>query len=120
MLHPRLNNLPKLALGTLGINHGKCDGLKRKIPTCKPRILPLVGHGENAFGVHILPERVATLQSLSGRRRKCWIALEPRVNVELVPLKVPQQSSECLALNVSVLRFVRMTIERLIKCVGFF
>src|SRR6185295_15163495 len=38
---------PKLLLGEFGVEQRKRNGVKRKVPSGEPRILPLVGHRKN-------------------------------------------------------------------------
>src|SRR6202521_4509945 len=71
---------PEIFLGERRIDERQRYTLKRQVPSCKPRELPLVGHGENAHGVQAAPVHVTQAFAGSGRREFGIVTFQPAVD----------------------------------------
>ena len=89
----------QLRLGEFGIHQRQRNRVERQVPGRVPRVFPLVGHRDDVFVIQVDPLRVAALQSRRRRRGLARIALEPRLDHEIVKLLGPQQPRESLPLN---------------------
>ena len=90
---------PKIIRGEAGIDERHGGALKRQVPSGKPRILPLVGHGENAHGVEMPPMQIAAVPARIRRRALGVVAFEPQVHIEVEHLLAPEQAGEGLPLD---------------------
>ncbi len=81
--------------------------MKCEVPGGKPRILPLVGHGEDAHGIQMAPVDVANVLCAIPAAGSGIIAIEPEIHVEEIRLLVPEHARERLALDQAVVRVAR-------------
>ncbi len=87
----------ELLLRELRIDNRERDAVERQIPGRVPRVLPLVGHGQDVRVEHLRPGSVPALVALDGRRRERGVSLEPVAHDVVVVLLRPQQPGQRLA-----------------------
>jgi hypothetical protein len=92
----------ELLLRERGIDARHRHHVKREIPGGKPRVFPLVGHGDDVAAVEMGP--VAVAAELAGRRRsrRLRIALEPVLDGKVIKLLGPQEAGIALADDVAL------------------
>ena len=105
---------PELFLRVVRIDEREHDRVEREIPRREPRVLPLVGHGEDAHRVEVPPPMIAPVMPLLGRGTLRIVSVQPHIDIEQVALLAPQHPRERLALD--VLLFLRR-IRRMNRCV---
>ena len=91
----------KLRVGEVRIGGRHGDSVKGQIPGGVPRILPLIGHGNDIFVEEMTPARVAAFPALGRRLGHVGIAGEPFFDHVVIELLAPKQASESLALDVA-------------------
>src|SRR5438067_10638694 len=91
---------PELLFGVVRVDEREDDAVKGEVPRREPRILPLVGHGDDAHGVEVAPPAVAAEVACRWWRNRGVVAVEPDVDDEEVALLVPEHAGEGLALDV--------------------
>ena len=74
---PLAQHQHELFLGEIGIDQRQRDAMKSQIPCRIPRILPLVGHGNDVGVIQMRPLVIAAVLALRRRRRIAGIAFEP-------------------------------------------
>ncbi len=82
----------ELLFGERAIGPGEGDHVEREIPSCKPRVLPLVGHRDDVPVVDVSPLLVARPRLGVGRPQQWRVALEPVPNRVVIELLRPQQA----------------------------
>src|SRR5437868_6633313 len=70
--------------------------MERQVPSRVPRILPLVRDGDDISVVEMFPFVIAALASLSRRRRRLRITVQPLLNDIVIVLLGPKQSAQRL------------------------
>ena len=75
--------------------------MERQIPRGIPRILPLVGHGDDVGVVEVRPFAVAAVFAFGGRRRLVRVAVNPFRHVVVEELFRPNHPGERLTLDVA-------------------
>src|SRR5262249_28852792 len=110
-----------LLFGEIEINQRQGKGVKGEIPSCIPRIFPLIGHGDNVAVKHVEPFRVALGTTNAVQKRMSVMLVQPTVKVEVIILLCPHHPRDCLPKDAAALVFFqrrsRDSIKELI-CVG--
>src|SRR4029077_17478265 len=110
---------PEIFLGERRIDERQRYTLKRQIPSCKPRELPLVGHGENAHGVQVAPVQVTQAFAGIGRREFGIVPFHPAVDVPVIKQLAPEHPGERLPLDPALFRSGFGGIYGFVEFVGF-
>src|SRR5215204_4664737 len=72
--------------------------MKGKVPSCEPRVFPLVRHRHDIGGEQVTPTTVTAAFPALRRRRLERIAIQPLLHIEVVELLAPQHPSKGLTL----------------------
>ena len=90
-----------------------------QVPGGEPRVLPLVGHGEDVGVVEMSPVRVAAVLPLRGWRGLAGIALQPVAHDVVVELLRPEHARERLAHHVAGVGGERLRDDASVEFVCF-
>ncbi|MNI25009.1 hypothetical protein D3C73_786470 [compost metagenome] len=99
-------------LGKSRVDQRKGHRLKAQVPGRVPRVFPGIGHGNDVEIRQVPPMAVADVRAPRWWRRLRRVAIEPQIDVEIIQLLGPEQSSQGLALYVTRIRVV----EPLLQC----
>src|SRR5258708_5955080 len=80
----------QLPLGKGSVDVRQRHAMKGQVPCGKPRVLPLVGHGNYIDGSEVPPAGIAPLSPRLRRRWLCRITREPFIDIEMVELFRPE------------------------------
>src|SRR5205823_3908593 len=83
-----------------------------------PRVLPLVGHGEDAHRIEMAPTSIATVMTGFGRWPARIVAVQPHVDVVEIALLRPEESGEGLTLDVALFLRGLPRMDRVVELVG--
>ncbi len=108
----------EVLLGEVGIDQGQRQAVERQVPGGVPRILPLVGHGEDVEVVEVQPVVVASPAPGPGRRGAGRIARQPLLDVVVVELLGPHHSRQRLTVHRSFLRGELRRLDGQVVVVG--
>src|SRR5947208_2440176 len=80
----------ELVLGELRVDLRQREAVERQVPRRVPRVLPLVGHGDDVGVIEVRPVGVAAALARLGRRGLRGIAVHPLRDVDRVELLAPK------------------------------
>ena len=118
VLKARLQHQDELMLGKVRVDARERRRVKSEIPCRVPRVLPLVGHGDDVVVEHVEPLAVPDRDRRWRVERVHAVLAQPHVDVEKVVLLRPEEPAERLAHDVGGVCARRWGREGLIELVS--
>ena len=110
---------PQVLFGKLGIHQRQRGALEGQVPGGEPRILPVIGHRQDAHRVQVPPVLIANGFPRWGRWAVAVIALKPETDVKEINLLAPQHAGKSLPLDQPFIIIGTLRMDRGVELVGF-
>ena len=108
----------ELLLREVEVDEPEGEGVEGEVPGGIPRVLPLVGHGDDIAVEHVEPLSVSRVPPPRPHERVGIVLLEPGVHVEQVVLLGPEHPREGLPVDPSLVLAQRGGGDPLVELVG--